>query len=119
MRHSVWLHFSLVTLVYSSSASATFHLMQIEQVIGGVGGDPSAQAIQLRMRAPGQNLVGASRLRAWDSAGANPVLLIDFPGDVANGATGDRVLVTSGNFTNYTSPAVAPDFTMTAVIPVT
>ena len=31
-------------------AFATFHLMQIEQVIGGVNGDTSRQAIQLRMR---------------------------------------------------------------------
>ena len=31
-------------------ASATFHLMQIEQVIGGVDGNTGVQAIQLRMR---------------------------------------------------------------------
>ena len=35
----------------------TFHLMQIEQVIGGVGGNTNLQAIQLRMRAPGQQFV--------------------------------------------------------------
>jgi hypothetical protein len=29
-------------------ASAAFHFMQIEQVIGGVNGDTTAQAIQLR-----------------------------------------------------------------------
>ena len=34
-------------------AFASFHLMQIEQVIGGVHGDTSAQAIQLRIRFPG------------------------------------------------------------------
>ncbi len=34
-------------------AQATFHLMQIEQVIGGVNGDTTAQAIQLRMRFAG------------------------------------------------------------------
>ena len=33
----------------SSGADATFHFMQIEQVIGGVNGDTSAQAVQLRM----------------------------------------------------------------------
>ena len=40
-----------------SQAHATFHLMQIEQVIGGVNGDTSAQAIQLRMRFAGQTQV--------------------------------------------------------------
>ena len=38
----------------ATPAVATFHLMQIEQVIGGVNGDTSAQAIQLRMRASTQ-----------------------------------------------------------------
>ena len=31
-------------------AGATFHLMQIEQAVGGMCGDPAQQAIQLRMR---------------------------------------------------------------------
>ena len=36
----------------ASPALATFHEMQIEQVIGGVDGDPTAQAIQLRIVTP-------------------------------------------------------------------
>jgi len=43
-------------------AHATFHLMQVEQVIGGVSGDTSAQAIQLRMRLDGQGGVSKARL---------------------------------------------------------
>ena len=38
-------------------ARATFHFMQIEQVIGGANGDTAAQAIQLRMRLGGQNFL--------------------------------------------------------------
>ena len=46
------------------AALASFHVMKVEQVIGGVGGDTSQQAIQLRMRAVGQNLVGNHAARS-------------------------------------------------------
>ncbi len=49
-------------VVLTLPAQASFHLMQIEQVIGGVNGDTNAQAIQLRMRFAGQNLVGGDDL---------------------------------------------------------
>ena len=61
-----------VCLIATAPASASFVFMQIEQVIVGVDGDTSAQAIQLRMRFPGANDVQFARVRAWDSAGANP-----------------------------------------------
>ena len=101
----------------SSGVEATFHFMQIEQVIGGVHGDTSAQAVQLRMRAPGQNLLGGARLRVHDAAGANPVLLIDFTTSVPSGAPGARVLITSAAFNQETTPAAVPDFTFTNLIP--
>jgi len=98
-------------------AWATFHEMQIEQIIGGVNGDTSAQAIQLRMRSFGQNLTSQGRLVAYDAAGLNPVVVINFTGNVANGLAGARVLVTSPNFAPYTDGALAGDFTMTNLIP--
>jgi hypothetical protein len=94
----------------------SFHLMQIEQVIGGVGGNTNLQAIQLRMRAPGQNLVSFARLRAWNAAGANPVLVVDMTTDVANGAAGAHVLVVSPQFA-ATFPGAPGDFVMTNLIP--
>ncbi len=60
----------ILGLVSVRPAYASFHLMQIEQVIGGVGGDTTAQAIQLRMRTTFQNFVASARIRAWDAAGA-------------------------------------------------
>jgi hypothetical protein len=101
----------------ASPAFASFHLMKIEQAIGGVGGDTTQQAVQLRMRAPGQNLVGgAARIRAWDAAGANPVTLIEFPSDVAIGNQGSRILVVTPAFA-AAQTAVTADFTMTGTIP--
>jgi hypothetical protein len=93
----------------------TFHLMQIEQVIGGVQGDTTLQAIQLRMRISGQNVVSKARLRAWDANGANPVLIVDMMTDVPNGLGGDRVLVSTAAFAAAFGPT--PDFVMTNPIP--
>lgn len=104
-------------LGFAAPASASFHFMQIEQVIGGVNGDLSAQAIQLRMRSVGQNLVGASRVRAWDANGMNPVLIVDMTVSVPSGAAGARVLIASPGFAAHTSPAAVPNFMMTSLIP--
>jgi hypothetical protein len=111
--------FFLVGLVgiFASQAHANFHLMQIEQVIGGVNGYTSMQAIQLRMRAAGENIVRLSRIRVWDAAGANPVMIIDMTRDVPNGLTGDRVLIVSPNFPPVTNPPLVSDFVMTNLIP--
>jgi len=110
----------IASLALVPCAFASFHEMQIEQVIGGIDGNPAAQAIQLRMRALGQNLVSNARLHAWDAAGANPVLVLDMTADVANGAAGSRVLLATAAFTTAVkanTPSFAPDFTITTPIP--
>ena len=91
--------------------------MQIEQVIASVNGDSTAQAIQLRMRAAGQNFVSGGKLIAFDAAGLNPITIIDVSSDVTNGAVGDHVLIASANFPRHTRPTAVPDFTMTNLIP--
>src|SRR3981081_1778377 len=63
-------------------ARASFHLMQIEEVIGGVNGDTTAQAIQLRMRASGENFVTGAQLIAVDAAGNNPITVATLTSDV-------------------------------------
>jgi hypothetical protein len=111
----LWIVLAVGSLA-APAAHASFHFMQIEQVMGGVCGDATAQAIQLRMRASGQNLVSARRLIAYDAAGANPVVLITFPGNVSSSAGGSRILVTSTAFSGLLSPPTA-DFTLTNLIP--
>jgi hypothetical protein len=97
------------------SAQAAFHFMQIEQVIGGVEGDTTQQAIQLRMRFGGQNVVGQSRLRVFDATGANPVLVVDMTTNLTNGNAGDRVLIATTNFA--AAQNVTPDFLIANPIP--
>jgi hypothetical protein len=95
----------------------SFQLMQIEYAVGGVNGDTTAQAIQLRMREDEQNHVSGARLVAYDAAGQNPVVLVDFESDVPNGAKGNRILITTAALLDLTDPPTAPDFALASLIP--
>jgi hypothetical protein len=105
----------IAMLLEANKAEAAFHFMKIEQVIGGVNGDTSAQAVQLRLMAGGQNQVQSSRLIVRDAAGLNPVVLEAMDAPVASGTAGRRVLLVTGNFLKYTNPALTlPTQTATA-----
>jgi hypothetical protein len=99
------------------SASASFHLMQIQQVVGGVNGNTGVQVIQLRMRAAGQNLVSGARLRVFDANGLNPIIVCNMTTNVANNAAGATVLIATSNLPSFTSPPLNPDFVITSPIP--
>ena len=101
----------------SSEAMFSFHLMQIEAAIGGVNGDVTAQAVELRTRAVGQSFIAGTRIIAYDAAGQNPVTLIQFPSNASGSAAGMRILVATPAFVANTMPNAAPDFTMTNMIP--
>lgn len=106
-----------LTLLSARPAGATFHVMQIEQVVGGLNGATGIQAVQLRMRTLGQNLVSNARLVVRDATGSNPVILIAFPSNVGNGAEGARVLAATAGFAAATTPSLTPDFIFTNPIP--
>jgi hypothetical protein len=106
---------ALLTSSPGFTTPQTFHLMQIEQVIGGVNGDTTLQAIQLRMRIAFQNEVSKARLRAWDAAGQNPIIVVDMMNNVPNFQAGARVLVSTAGFAGAFGPT--PDFVMTNPIP--
>lgn len=114
-RFPVTLAAALAALALTSPAAANFHFMQIEQVLGGYCGNPSAQAIQLRMRFAGQNVVSGHRLVAHDAAGNNPVILITFPDNVDGSAAGSRILAATADFSTAGGPA--PDFVLENSIP--
>jgi len=101
----------------ASADTASIHLSQVEQIIGGVDGDATAQAVQIRARALGQNFAQFMRIRVWDAAGANPVVIVSPTTSVANGQTGDRILIATAAFSSATLPAAAPDFVMSSPIP--
>ena len=107
----------VLSFLVANSAFAAFHLTQVEQIIGGVNGDLTAQAIQLRMRSVGQSLVSAAEVCVADANDANPIRIGDITTNVPIGLMGRRVLIASANFLNKTSPTTVPDFTMSALIP--
>jgi hypothetical protein len=106
---------TLASLALALPLQASFHLMQIEQVIGGVNGDTTAQAVQLRMRFTGENFVSGAQIVVVDAAGNNPITLATFPADVTNAAAGTRILITTSSFAAYESSPITSDFTMTAI----
>src|SRR6185436_15383327 len=82
----------IAALLAANQARAAFHMVQIEQIIGGVNGDTSAQAVQLRLRGGGQNqfqFASGLKVVALDAAGLNPVTLALLPTAVTNGLLGD------------------------------
>jgi hypothetical protein len=105
----------LALALAAAPLEASFHLMQIEQVIGGVCGSPRHQAIQLRLRLGDQNLIGQARIRVWDAAGGFPIVVVDFGNSVPNAEVGDRVLVMSTEMA--TATGATPDFFLTQAIP--
>src|ERR1700730_17968511 len=106
---------ALILFACAVPLQASFHLMQIEEVIGGVNGDTTAQAVQLRMRAAGETFVAGGKLIAFDAAGGNPMTLLKFPSNVSNGASGSRILITTAVFGGPGIAAIASDFTMVAI----
>jgi hypothetical protein len=119
MRRATWTALTATAIAthLAGPAAASFHEMQIEQVIAGVNTRTNFQAVQMRMRASFQNLVSNASLYVRDASGANPVLLIAFPTNVANSAAGSRVLVATSSFAAATTPSVTPDFILTQPIP--
>src|SRR5450631_3582695 len=106
---------ALISCAWAVPLHASFHLMQIEQVIGGVNGDTTAQAVQLRMRFTGENFVTGGELIAFDAAGNNPITLVTFPSGVSNGVAGSRILITTASFASHETSPIASDFTMSAI----
>jgi hypothetical protein len=110
----VWFTLAMFSIFLGDTPCSygAFHFMQIEQIIGGVNGDITAQAIQLRMKSSGQNVVSNAAVRAVDATGSNQVLLEDMTTDVSNSQSGRRILLATPNFANYTSIPLVADFVM-------
>jgi len=105
----------LLAFLGTVPALASYHDMQIQQAVGGVCGDPSQQAVQLRLRFSFQNLVSGKKLVAYDAAGSNPIVLATFNHDVTGFDAGDTILATTPELA--AAAGITPDFTLTQRIP--
>jgi hypothetical protein len=106
---------ALALSVIAAESRASFHLMQIEQLIGGVGGNAAAQAIQLRMRSSFQNQMSFTRIVAYNASGGSPVVLVDMDQPVAGFNLGARVLIATPSFLGQTTPTTTADFIMAPI----
>ena len=98
------------------SALAAFHCMRIHAVMGGFNGNNNVQYVELRMDTGGQTFVGGHQMKFYSgdpSVASNLKATFTFPANVmANGSTGDSILIATSEF-NSTVSGGAADFTFT------
>src|SRR6185436_1098825 len=79
------------TLVAATAAHAVFHFNLIDEVASGVGGDPTVQYVEVRVGSF-QNIVGDTRLTAFNCDGTSSQVLLVVPGDLTNYGNGVRFI---------------------------
>ena len=94
-------------------AFAAFHCMRIHAVMHGYNGDEDAQFVELRLNAAGQAFVGGHKLRFLDANGVQKAEFT-FPGNIANAATGDSILIATDAFNDLYTPGGNSDFVFSA-----
>ena len=99
----------ILVLGATAPLEASFHFMEISEVMVGAGGDCRIQFVELRMTLAGQNFVRTHELFFFDAAG-NPLGDFPLPENVTNGAEGSHILIGTQEFADASS--VAPDFIM-------
>jgi len=82
---------SLLTL-WTGTAAATFHLIQVREVYPGSALEPEAEYVELQMYVGGQNHVKSHKLRTYDASGA-VTGTSTFPADVPNGANQSTIVL--------------------------
>jgi len=89
---------SSVALLHAPPAGAAFHLNEITKVMVGLNGNTTIQAVELKMLATGENLVGGMSIKVYDAGGAQVDSLGSFSGSVPAGIAGRFILCATGNF---------------------
>ena len=100
----------------SDPSGAANHLIQIDEVMAGAGGNADIQFVELKMTGSNQTLVGATRLRFFNGAGAltNEYTLTNH---VGNGALGASILIGTTQF--QSASTAQPDFIMPSLVNLT
>ena len=88
----------LLALLHSAPAHAAFHLNEFTKVMVGLNGNNTIQAVELKMLAGGENLVGGMSIKVYNAAGMQVDSLGSFAGSVPNGVAGRNILCATENF---------------------
>ena len=96
----------------TSPAWAAFHLMNVVEVFPGAVSAPDAQYVVLQMWSGGQNFVAGHPVYFYDASGAL-VGTVTFPGNVANAADQDKILIATTQAQTFFG-GLAADLVMTS-----
>jgi hypothetical protein len=100
-----------VVLATGGLASGAFHFALIDEVMSGVGADPSVQYVEIRMLSAGQILVADTRLTIFSCDGTTKTQLLLVPSNVGNSGVGTRWIMATPSFA--AAACINPDFTFT------
>src|SRR5881296_3431758 len=98
----------LLAVLVPVPGQAVFHLANIDEIMSGLGGDSSAQYVEIRMLSGGQGSVAHSRLTAFSCDGSTHAILLEVPNDVCPANTNGRW--TMGTTSWAAATGVTPDF---------
>ncbi len=93
----------------SPSAFASRHIVEIHEVMTGLGGDTSYQYIELRLLAFGQTLTNGGIIQARNADGSVENTIFTFPSNVASGGVDVRIVIATANAAALMG--ITPDFT--------
>lgn len=100
---------ALAVLGAATPASASFHVMKVNEVFAGAPGQPAAQFVELKMLFSGQNFVQGHHLFTYDAAGLQTGDIV-FPNNVGNGANQATILIGTPQAAAFFG--ITPNFTM-------
>jgi hypothetical protein len=100
---------ALLAVLVPVRGHAVFHFANIDEIMSGVGGDTTAQYVEIRMLLGGQGSVAHSRLTAFSCDGSSHAVLLEVPNNVCPANTDGRW--TMGTASWATATGVTPDFT--------
>ncbi len=98
----------LLAVLVPVPGQAVYHFANIDEIMSGMGGDPTAQYVEIRMLFAGQGSVAHSRLTAFSCDGSTHTVLLEVPDNVCPASTDGRW--TMGTMSWATATSVTPDF---------
>lgn len=104
---------TVLALVVSGEARASFHLATIAEVLTSYQGDANVQFVEILDPVGGQNLVGDTVLAAFDASGAHSGDLLVVPSDVSTASP--TWLMATAAF--ETATGITPDFVIPPGLP--
>jgi len=102
----------LLAVLVPVPGQAVYHFANIDEIMSGVGGDSTAQYVEIRMLSAAQGSVAHSRLTAFSCNGSTHAILLEVPNDVCPANTNGRW--TMGTASWAAATGVAPDFIFAA-----